>query len=127
VLQSPELTWQQASLTERRHLLSLAIDRIELAPRPGGTRAGGRRTRDDLDITWRDGFRGRDSAELLTFTATRTPMGEEVSRQVNEGRAEAYRKQQVELEEARRKERSERSRAYFREWRERQERFRGKG
>jgi hypothetical protein len=124
--QSPELTWQRASLEERRHLLSLAIDRIELTPRPGGARPRGKRTGEYLSITWRDGYKGRESAELLTFTATQPPRREEGSSPADEGRAEAYRKQQVELDEAGRRERSERSRASFREWKEHQERFRGK-
>jgi hypothetical protein len=70
--QSPELTWQRASLEERRHLLSLAIDRIELTPRPGGARPRGKRTGEYLSITWRDGSKGRESAELLTFSDAAT-------------------------------------------------------
>jgi hypothetical protein len=99
--QSSELAWRQASLEERRRLLSLAMRRVEVLPWPHGIRTRGSHPR-QLRIVWVDEAAEADATKVLTFTATRSPLPER-HREVSEGRAESLRKHEAEQRDAQRK------------------------
>ena len=115
-----ERAWSQTSIDERRALLSLTIARVVLVPWPGGgkpRRQSPRRR--ELQIQWAPATKEREAVVLANAFPPSKPR-----RQVSEGRAEMMREQDAtKLREARRL-RSERSRAYYREWNERRRKLR---
>ena len=111
-----ERAWSQTSIDERRALLSLTIARVVLVPWPGGDkplRQSPRRR--ELRIQWAPATKER--AKAVVVAESLPPP--KPHRRVSEGRAEMMRElEAAKLREARRL-RSERSRAYYREWNER--------
>ena len=113
--------WEKATIAERRRLLSLAIRRIVLIPWPGGDRpqrqAGQPR---ELAIEWmHPGPEKGRLALVAQAEPSTTPR-----RKVSDGRADMMRDAEVAAVGEAKAERSERRKAYFREWSKVQERMR---
>lgn len=107
--------WGRASIQERRSLLSLAISRIVLVPWPGGDKP--RRSsprRRELRIEWAPGTRTQDRLVVLAEATAAPPP----RRHVSQGRADMLRSLEAAAAQHLHQQRSERSKAYYAEWRE---------
>jgi hypothetical protein len=107
-----EKRWEQASLLDQRRLLSLAITRVTLVPRPGGKypqprSAGGR----ELEIEWRTSM--PDDPLVLVAAAA---VGQPRKRRVSEGRSEMMRDLEAAAARVDRASQSARAKAYYQEW-----------
>lgn len=110
-----EGAWEHASIQERRSLLSLAIKRIVLLPWPGGDKPErSSPQRRELRIEWAPGTRTADRLVLLAEAAPEQSPRPHVS----EGRVDMLRSAEAADAQRRREQRSERSKAYYAEWRE---------
>jgi DNA invertase Pin-like site-specific DNA recombinase len=103
--------WSEASMLDRRRLLSLAIERVVLVPWPGGEnpqRRGGKSR--ELAIEWRSIPR-----EPLMLVTSPVPESKP-KRRVSHGRVDMMRDAEVAIAERQRAERSARAKAYYEEW-----------
>jgi DNA invertase Pin-like site-specific DNA recombinase len=111
---SPRILWAEASLPERKRLLSLVIDRIVAIPRETHIPRSQWRTRlrHDLRIEWKTDVAERDDIVLVADAP-----GTAEERVVSNGRHEMLRAKEVESIASESKERSARTKAYYEEWR----------
>jgi hypothetical protein len=108
-----ERAWSRASMEEPRALLSLTIARVVLVPWPGGTKPRRQSPRRrELRIRWAPAI--KDRAEAVVLAEPCPPP--KPHRRMSEGRAEMMREMEAAKLREDRRQRSERSRAYYREW-----------
>jgi hypothetical protein len=113
---SPQLSWEQASLSEQRRLLALSIEKVLVIPwRQGRSSNRGQPRKKDLQITWIEPAAVEGIRTGLTFIVSGKPLSRDRT-EVSNGRPESYRKAQVRLEDERKRVRAERASAYSREW-----------
>jgi len=98
--------WEQASLEDRRRVLTTVLQRVVIEPRAPGEAMTARRR---LRIEWRPEFTGE---QLVAAPLESIPV--EQFRHARDGRVSSHRAVRTERNRA---ELSRRSKAYFKEWR----------